>query len=130
MAEKSGQEKPLHELRQEVAHSRERLAEDLSGMRYELDFPLKFRSSFQRQTVVWIVAATALGLVLAVRSGRKKRVYVQGLGAGAQKKGLLEAGLAIGALKFAATLLRPFLLSFVSRKLGGMAGGASRARRW
>ena len=57
MAKEPGQEKSLHQLRQEVAHSRDRLARDLSGLRYELDFPLKFRKSFQRQTVVWITAA-------------------------------------------------------------------------
>ncbi|MEY2579887.1 MAG: hypothetical protein QOI49_2711, partial [Verrucomicrobiota bacterium] len=54
MAQKLGQEKSLHELRQEAAHSRDRLGRDLTGLRYELDFPLKFRKSFQRQTVLWI----------------------------------------------------------------------------
>ena len=43
MAEESGQEKSLNELKQEIAHSRDWLARDLGGLRYELDFPLKFR---------------------------------------------------------------------------------------
>ena len=40
MAKGTGQKKSLHDLRQEIAHSRDRLARDLGGLRYELDFPL------------------------------------------------------------------------------------------
>ena len=69
-------------MRQEIAHSRDRLARDLSGLRYELDFPLKFRKSFQRQTVIWIAAAIALGVVLAVMPSRTKKIYVKGKAGG------------------------------------------------
>ncbi|HEX8078016.1 MAG TPA: hypothetical protein VF511_09390, partial [Chthoniobacterales bacterium] len=76
MAEKPEQGKSLHELRQEAAHSRDRLGRDLSGLRYELDFPLKIRKSFQRQTVLWIGAAIAVGVILAVMPARTKKVRV------------------------------------------------------
>ena len=78
MAKEPGQEKSLHELRQEAAHSRDRLARDLGGLRYELDFPLKFRKSFQRQTVFWIGAAVVVGVIFAVMPAREKKVYVRG----------------------------------------------------
>ena len=39
-----------------------------------------------------------------------------------QKKGLLQAGLAMGALKFAATLLRPVVVSYVTKMVGSYAG--------
>ena len=80
MAKEPGQEKSLHQLRQEIAHSRDRLARDLSGLRYELDFPLKFRKSFQRQTVVWITAAVVVGVVFAVMPARTKKVPVKAKG--------------------------------------------------
>src|SRR3977135_2902239 len=77
MAQKPGQKKSLHELRQEAAHSRDRLARDLSGVRYELDFPLKFRKSFQRQTALWIAAAIVVGVVFAVMPARTRKVRVK-----------------------------------------------------
>ena len=43
-----------------------------------------------------------------------------------QKKGLLQAGLAMGALRFAATLLRPMVISYVDEE--GSAGDGRRAR--
>src|SRR3954467_12862456 len=102
MAEKSGQGKSLHELRQEAAHSRDRLGRDLSGLRYELDFPLKFRKSFQRQTIVWIGAAILIGVLVASLPPKTKKVQVkmpkEKSRGEHQKEGILGAGLALGAL--------------------------------
>src|SRR3981081_3483168 len=95
MAQKPGQEKSLHELRQEAAHSRDRLARDLSGLRYELDFPLKFRKSFQRQTALWIAAAIVVGVVFAVMPARTKKIQIKARtkdrGQEA-KEGIIESG--------------------------------------
>ena len=135
MAEKPGQEKSLHELRQQAAHSRDRLARDLSGLRYELDFPLKFRKSFQRQTVLWIGAAIVVGVIFAVMPAREKKVYVRGKGKSdgkrkgeEQKKGLIGAGLAIGALRLAATLLKPALMKYAADRMGSYAAGRGMGR--
>jgi hypothetical protein len=134
MAEKPGQEKSLHELRQQAAHSRDRLARDLSGLRYELDFPLKFRKSFQRQTVLWIGAAIVVGVIFAVMPAREKKVYLrkgkpdpkrQGE---EQKKGLIGAGLAMGALRLAATLLKPTLMKYATDRMGSYAAGRGPGR--
>ena len=136
MAEKPRPEKSLHELRQQAAHSRDRLARDLSGLRYELDFPLKFRKSFQRQTVLWIGAAIVVGVIFAVMPAREKKVYVRGKGKSngkrrgeEQKKGLIGAGLAMGALRLAATLLKPTLMKYASDRMGGYAAGRNKGRR-
>jgi hypothetical protein len=133
MAKDPGQEKSLHQLRQEIAHSRDRLSRDLSGLRYELDFPLKFRKSFQRQTVLWITAAVVIGVVFAVMPARTKKVQANRKGKSKgddPKKGILEAGLAVGALRFAVTLLKPAVMHFISKKLKGYAAGAgTRDRR-
>ena len=135
MAEKPGQEKSLHELRQQAAHSRDRLARDLTGLRYELDFPLKFRKSFQRQTVLWIGAAIVVGVIFAVMPAREKKVYVRGDGKSdrkkkgeEQKKGLIGAGLAMGALRLAATLLKPALMKYATDRMGSYAAGRSTGR--
>ena len=132
MAEKPGQEKSLHELRQEAAHARDRLSRDLSGLRYELDFPLKFRKSFQRQTVLWIGAAIVVGVVFAIMPARTKKVEIRPKTKDRgqkEKEGLLGAGLAIGALKLVATMLKPTITAFVAKKMGGYAAGAAAARR-
>ena len=132
MAQKPGQAKSLHELRQEAAHSRDRLSRDLSGLRYELDFPLKFRKSFQRQTVLWIGAAIVLGVVLAVLPARTKKVRVKMKTKDRgqqQKEGILGAGLALGALKLVATMLKPTITAFVAKKMSGYAAGAGARRR-
>jgi hypothetical protein len=132
MAEKSGQGKSLHELRQQAAHSRDRLARDLSGLRYELDFPLKFRKSFQRQTVVWIGAAIVVGVIFAVMPARTKKVRIKTTTKDRgekQKEGILGAGLALGALKLVATMLKPTITAFVAKKMSGYAAGAGPRRR-
>jgi hypothetical protein len=129
MAQKPGQAKSLHELRQEAAHSRDRLARDLSGLRYELDFPLKFRKSFQRQTVLWIGAAIVVGVVLAVMPARTRKVRVKAKirnNGEKQKEGILTAGLALGVLKLVATMLKPTITAFVAKKVSGYAAGATR----
>lgn len=127
MAKGSGPEKSVADIRQEIAHSRDRMARDLSGLSYELDFPLKFRKSFQRNMTVWISAAVLTGVVITARATScRKTVKVKTNGwtkkiAEEQKKGLLEAGLTMGVLKFAATLLRPVIVSFVKKQVGNYA---------
>jgi hypothetical protein len=130
MAKEPGQEKSLHHLRQEIAHSRDRLARDLGGLRYELDFPLKFRKSFQRQTVVWITAAVVIGVVFAVMPARTKKVRgsAKAKTRSDPKEEILGAGLAIGAMKLAATLLKPVIMNLISKKMSGYAAGAARQR--
>jgi hypothetical protein len=133
MAEKPEQGKSLHELRQEAAHWRDRLGRDLSGLRYELDFPLKFRKSFQRQTVVWIGAAIIVGIVIITLPPRTKKVKISAKGSGKsrgehQKEGILGAGLALGALKLVATMLKPTITAFVAKKMSGYAAGAGPRR--
>jgi len=130
MAKEAGQKKSLHQLRQEIAHSRDRLARDLSGLRYELDFPLKFRKSFQRQTVVWITAAVVIGVVFAVMPARTKNLPMKAKTKTRSdpKEGILGAGLALGVLKLAVTLLRPAVTKLISKKMSGYAAGAARKR--
>ena len=131
MAQKPEQGKSLHELRQEAAHSRDRLGRDLSGLRYELDFPLKFRKSFQRQTVVWIGAAILVGVIFAVMPARTKKIRVTKTKdrGEKQKEGILGAGLALGALKLVATMLKPTITAFVAKKMSGYAAGSGPGRR-
>ena len=132
MAQKPGQEKSLHELRQEAAHSRDRLGRDLTGLRYELDFPLKFRKSFQRQTVLWIGAAIVVGVVFAIMPARTRKVRVKAKmkdKGEQQKEGIIGAGLALGALKLVATMLKPTITAFVAKKMSGYAAGVGPRRR-
>jgi len=97
MAEKSGHDKPIDELRSEIARSRERVGRDLRGLHYELDLPAKLRRSFREQTVSWITAAAAVGALIAFAPMRKKKIYIDAKSGGKTRRRLVETGFALGA---------------------------------
>ncbi len=125
MAENS---QSINELKTEIAGSRERLSRELQGLRYELDFPAKFRRSFRKQTVSWISAAAAVGALIALAPMRKKKVYVN---AGSRRKGdkkLMQTGLALAAIKLVGNLARPLVMEFVKNRFF-YSGEPSRGRK-
>ena len=125
MAENS---ESTNELRAEIAGSRERLARELQGVRYELDFPAKFRRSFRKQTGSWIGAAAAVGALIALAPMRKKKVYVD---AGNRRKGdkkLMATGLGMAAIKLVGNLARPVIMEFVKNRFF-YSGEPSRGRK-
>src|SRR5437899_9464150 len=126
MAEKSGRNKSIEELTAEITQSRERVARDLRGLQYELDFPAKFRRSFREQTVSWLAAAAAVGAVIALAPLRKKKIYVDAKGGRKSQKKLVETGLVLAVLKIAANLVRPVIVEFVKNRLTGFAGQSRR----
>lgn len=131
MAKESGSEQPPDPIRLEIERSRGRVARDLSGLRYELDIPGKFRRSFQDKTVIWVVAAVAVGAVLVYLPRSRKTVHVDVERGGKKKQKLIETGFWLGALRIAATLLKPAVLSFVKSKMSGERGAFSRGpRKW
>ena len=117
MAEKSGRNKSIDDLTAEIAQSRERLARDVRGLHYELDFPAKFRRSFRGQTVSWLTAAAAVGALIALAPMRKKKIYVDAKTSRKSKKKLAETGLALAVLKMAASLARPVVVELVKNRL-------------
>jgi hypothetical protein len=105
---------------------------DASGLRYELDFPLKFKKAFQRNTVVWVGAALAVGLLIALLKARTQKVYI---GAGGKRarshdKTLLQSGVLLGALKFGMTLLQPMVISYFAKMGAKKSGERPRSRNW
>ena len=127
MAEKPGSEQTVVELQRKIARSRELVARDMNGLQYELNFPLKFRKTFQRHTTVWVGAALAVGLCVALLRARTQKVYV---GTGGKKmrspnKSLLESGALLGLLKFGVTLLRPAVVGYFAKK-GAEKGNRSK----
>jgi hypothetical protein len=131
MAKESGSEKDPVALRRKIASSRELVVRDLAGLGYELNFPLKLRKTFQRNTVLWIGGAVALGLLVSLLRARTKKVYVTRGGKKARAPGnaLVESGLLLGALKLGATLLQPVISNYVKERLKG-TGSKSQSRRW
>ena len=126
MAETSGRNKSIDELTAEIAQSRERVARDLRGLHYELDFPAKFRRSFRKQTVSWITAAGAVGVLIALAPMRKKKIYVDAKNSRKTKKKLVETGFALGALKIVASLARPVIVDFVKNRFTDLGGQSRR----
>lgn len=132
MAEESGQKEDPVVLRGKIARSREMVVRDLSGLGYELNFPLKLRRTFQRHTVLWVGGALAFGLVVSLLRARTKKVYVTTSGKKARPSSgnaLLESGLLLGALKLGLNLLRPIATSYLKEKLKGTSN-RPRPSRW
>ena len=125
MAENS---ESINQLRGEIADSRERLARELQGLRYELDFPAKFRRSFRKQTGSWISAAAAIGTLIALAPMRKKKVYVDARSRRKGDKKLMETGLAMAAMKLVGNLARPVIMEFVKNRFF-YSGEPSRGRK-
>jgi hypothetical protein len=128
MAEKSGRNhRSIDELTAEIARSRQQLGRDLLGLRYELNFPAKFRRSFREQTLSWLAAAGAVGALIALAPLRRKKIYVDATSGKKAGKKLLETGFALGALKIAASLARPVIIELVKNRLSDV-GTRSRGR--
>jgi hypothetical protein len=113
----------------EIERSRERLARDVRGLRYELDIPAKIRRSFQQQTTLWVVSAVVIGAVVVALPRLRKKVYVQVDGNGKAKHKLLQTGFLLGAARIAATLLKPAILSFVRSRMSGSSPFSGTSRR-
>src|SRR6516162_1619269 len=125
MAENS---ESIRELNADIAGSRERLARELQGLRYELDFPAKFRRSFRKQTGSWLGAAAAVGALIALAPMRKKKVYVNARSPRKGDKKLMETGLALAAMKLVGNLARPVIMEFVKNRFF-YSGEPSRGRK-
>jgi len=121
MAKKSGNRSKA-ELTEQIARSREDLARRLDRVRDEIDLPRKIRRSVRREPVPWIVGAIAVGLLVTAVVTRKKKVYVDAKGGAKVKHPLLEAGFILGALRIAASLLKPVVMNVVEKKFGSYMG--------
>ena len=117
MAKKSGNKSDA-ELKEEIARSREDLALRLERVREEADLPRKIRRSVRQEPVPWIIGAIAVGLLVTAVVTRKKKVIVDAKGGTKSRHALLEAGFVLGALRIAASLLKPVVMNFVEKKLG------------
>jgi hypothetical protein len=118
----------IDELKTEIAGSRQRLSRELQGLRYELDFPAKFRRSFRKQTGSWISVAAAVGALIALAPMRKKKVYVDARSRRKGDKKLMQTGLAMAALKLVGNLARPLVMEFVKNRFF-YSGEPSRGRK-
>ncbi len=133
MAEESGSKEDPVGLRKEIARSRELVVRNFAGLRYELDFPLKIRNAFQRNTAVWVGAALAAGLFLALLRARPKKVYISG-GGGRKIRGsnktLLESGLLLSAVKLGITILQPLVVSYFKKQGAKTRDNVRRSSGW
>jgi len=119
MAKKSGNKQSAAELKQQIARSREEIGHRLSRVREEADVGRKIRRSVRREPVPWIVGAIAVGLIITGIVTRNKKVVVDIARKGTKTKtALLETGFLLGALRIAATLLKPVVVKFVQQKFG------------
>lgn len=130
MAKPTRRNNPAAELKSEIARSRELVARDVRGLRYDLDIPGKIRRSFREQTPLWIGAAVVVGMLLIVMAGRKKKVYIDAGTGRHSKNKVVQAGFALGAARIAASLLKPMIANFIVKKFGDYAGSDHPAKKW
>jgi len=116
MAKKSGNKQSKAELKQQIARSREDLALRVGRLREAVDIPRKIRRSVRREPVPWIVGAIVVGLLVTAIVTRRKKIIVDAARATKRKGTLLEAGFLLGALRVAATLLKPVVVKLVEEK--------------
>jgi hypothetical protein len=130
MAKEPGKDRSLAEIKQRIERSRYELGRDLSGLRYELDIPLRIKKSFQRKTVLWVAGAVVLGLMFTAGPRRKKKIYVDAKGRKKAKETIVEAGLLLTAAKFAASVLKPIIVSYAMQKLNAYSGRSRSKQKW
>ena len=130
MAKELGRNDEDAELKAELARSRDLVAREIRGVRYELDIPGKIRRSFREQTALWIGAAVVVGTLFVMVSARKKKIYVEAKPGGKSKSRVLEAGFALGALRIAASLLKPMIANFITKKVTDYASSNRPAKKW
>ena len=129
MAKEPGKERSLAEIKQRIERSRYDLGRDVSGLCYELDIPLKIKKSFQRNTVLWVAGAVIVGLMFTAGPRRKKKIYVDAKGKKKKaKETIVEAGLLLTTVKFAASVLKPLIVNYAMQKMKG-ASGVSRSKQ-
>ncbi len=124
MAEIPGKDRAA--LKSDIALSRDRMGRELSGLRYELDFPRKLKNSFRHSPAIWMSALGVLGILMAVAPARTKKVYVKPKMRFGKKdntgKGVAQAGLGLAGAKLLGDIAKPFLIRFITKKFGGFAG--------
>lgn len=132
MAEKPGSNENPVALRQKIVRSRELVVRDMGGLRYELDFPRKFKLAFQRNTVAWVGAALAVGLLVALLRARPQKVYLNAAGKKVRSpnKTLLESGLLLSALKLGMTIVQPMVVSYFAKKGAKKSPQSRTSRDW
>ncbi|MEP7015144.1 MAG: hypothetical protein ABI925_06875 [Verrucomicrobiota bacterium] len=128
MAKKSGRVKPPDEIREEIALSREQVARNLRGVRYEMDLPRRIRRSIRQQPLPWIATAAAAGIFLVLMVTRRQKIYVDANKSAQPQSKLMAMGFALGAMRLASSLLKPMIVNFVERKVNHYTSGP--AKRW
>jgi hypothetical protein len=119
MVEKSKRNKTTDELKAEIARSRESVRRNLSGLRYELNFPAKLRRSFHGNTTCWLMIAAVVGVLTVLLPKRKKKIYVDTEPGRKRKNKLADTGFALAALNIGASLIRPAIVELVKKRLMG-----------
>ena len=74
-------------------------------------------------------AAAAVGALIVLLPVRRKKIYIDKKSGGRSKNTLLETGFALGALKIAASLVRPVIVELVKNRLVDFAGQSRPSRK-
>lgn len=118
------------ELIAEIENARLHLRRGAAGLRRQADVGARMKSSIAAHRTVWLGGAGIAGWILSRLPARKKKTDVDaGKKDGGKFKGLAEAGLLAGLLKFLFTLFKPAITAFASQKIAEFANGNHREKK-
>ncbi len=126
------------ELMAELHRSREALSESLVGLRGDLDVGRHLRQSFTRSRTGWLTGAAVTGMVLSalpfLKKKKKKEPRLMSLPFFNRRRPdpveeSAKGGLLLAILGIVASLLKPVLTTFVTRKLTAYATGLNGQHR-
>lgn len=106
------------ELQAKLERSRAELSRDFQGLRSDLDVQTRVRHAITHNRTAWMTGAAIFGWVLSRLPARKKQVSSQN-GNKALLKDQLRAGIVAALLKFGASLIKPAIAAYASKKISG-----------
>ncbi len=112
------------ELIAELARSRSRIAGHVVALRSDLNFAARAKRAVLKNPVLWMAAASLIGLLLSKVPAGRKKIAIGRSGKEKAAANAGKAGLLLGALKIAFDLSRPFLFKLAKQRVT-----ASLARR-
>jgi len=107
MAEKFGRNRSTGELIAEIGRSRERVARDLRGLHYELDFPESSGDRFENKQFPGLQPQPAVGTLIVLLPLRRKKIYVDAKKGRQTPEEISRSWIYPGGIEIAASVLRP-----------------------
>ena len=100
----------------ELARARAQIGSAATGVHTHLDVGARVQRALSRRRWWWIGGVVCIGVLLARRPARTKKIYVNDKGGKVAAQTAVSTGLALTVAKIAFDLLKPVLFKMVLRR--------------